>query len=173
METLLTFSVVIQGTADADVGGKLTQDRVAKAVNFGLNAFQETSSEERQRVLEKVATINGTSPAIPDDKANLEKLTEQLTEDELKILNHIRAKQMLRFEDIINIDHFGSDAIDGLTPNLKRGNLTLVPQGKDTLSNLEVEVPIDYFEQEEERVAKAEHKPMSAEAERNPVSAAA
>ena len=61
-----------------------------------------------------------------DNRANLDKLTE----DELKILNHIRAKQMLRFEDSLNLDHYSADAIDGLAPNLKHGSLGLVPEGK-------------------------------------------
>ena len=146
---------VIQGTADADVGGKLTHDEVVKTVNFCLHAFKDTSPEERQKVLEKVAAINGASSTISDDKANLEKLTK----DELKILNHIRAKQMLRFEDTFNLNHFGSDAIDGLAPNLKRGSLGLVPQGKDTVSKLSTPV-LDVLEQ----VKDGEPKPITAAA---------
>lgn len=168
MEDLLTCFVVIQGTADADVSGKLTHEEVVKTVDFCLHAFEATSPEERQKVLEKVAAINGASSTVPDDKANLEKLTE----DELKILNHIRAKQMLRFEDTLNLNHFGSDAIAGLTPNLKRGSLGLVPQGKDTLSKLEVPI-LDLLDQVKEQVTEAKHKPMSAEAKLNPISAAA
>jgi len=138
--------VVIQGTADADVGGKLTHDEVAKTVDFCLNAFKETSPEERKKVLDKVATINGTASIGPDAKQDLEKLTE----DELKILNHIRAKQMLRMEDTFNLNHFGSDAIDGLAPNLVTGNLGLVAKAtKDTLSKLEVPV-VDLLVQVEE-----------------------
>ncbi len=144
--------LVIQGTADADVGGKLTQDEVVKTVDFCLLAFKDTSPEERQKVLDKVAAINGT---VSDDKANLEKLTE----DELKILNHIRAKQMLRFEDTFNLNHFGSDAIDGLVPNLKRGSLGLVAQGKDTVSKLSTPI-LDIMEQ----VKDAEPNPISAAA---------
>ena len=156
---LTYFFIVIQGTADADVSGKLTHEEVVKTVEFCLHAFEATSPEERQKVLEKVATINGASSTIPDDKANLEKLTE----DELKILNHIRAKQMLRFEDGLNLNHFGSDAIDGLIPNLKRGSLTLVTQGKDTLSKLEVPI-IDLLDQVKEDVPEAELGPISAAA---------
>ena len=50
---------------------------------------------------------------------------EKLTEDELSILNNIRAKRMLRMEDTFNLNHFGSDAIDGYSPNLKKGSLAL------------------------------------------------
>ncbi|MCJ1434801.1 hypothetical protein MMC27_004171 [Xylographa pallens] len=128
------FRPIIQGTADADVGGKLTHEEVVKTVDFCLNAFKETSPEERQRVFDKVAAINGTTGS--DSKADLEKLDE----DELKILNHIRAKQMLRMEDTFNLNHFGSDAIDGLAPHLKTGSLGLVPKSQDTASKLEAPV---------------------------------
>lgn len=119
------------------MGGKLTHDEVVKTVDFCLNAFKETSPEERKKVLDKVAAINGTDSMGSDGKQDLEKLTE----DEVKILNHIRAKQMLRMEDTFNLNHFGSDAIDGLAPNLQRGKLGLVAKSKeDTLSKLEVPV---------------------------------
>lgn len=147
-EDVLTFLIVIQGTADADVGGKLTHDEVVKTLDFCLNAFKETSPEERQKVLDKVAAINGNGTAMvgAGEKQDLEKLTE----DELKILNHIRAKQMLRMEDTFNLNHFGSDAIDGLAPNLKTGSLGLVAKStKDTLSKLEVPV-VDLLVQVEE-----------------------
>lgn len=130
----LTIHAVIQGTADADVSGKLTHEEVVKTVDFCLEAYKETSPEERQAVLDKVATITADNKGVIDEKANLEKLSE----DELKILNHIRAKQMLRFEDTLNLNHYGADAIDGFVPNLKTGKLSLVPQGANKLSKLEV-----------------------------------
>lgn len=130
----LTICTVIQGTADADVSGKLTHDEVVKTVDFCLEAYKETSPEERKAVLDKVATITEGNKGVLDEKANLEKLTE----DELKILNHIRAKQMLRFEDTLNLNHYGADAIDGLVPNLKLGKLGLVSEGKNMLSKLEI-----------------------------------
>ncbi|KAI4123950.1 MAG: hypothetical protein LQ347_005930 [Umbilicaria vellea] len=139
---------LIQGSADADVGGKLTHDEVVMIVDFCLNPFKETSPEERKKVLQKVAPINGTASIGPDAKQDLEKLTE----DELKILNHIRAKQMLGMENIFNLNHFGSDGIVGLAPTLKRGNLGVVAKAaKDTLSKLEflvvaLQVPVEEAE---------------------------
>lgn len=116
------------------MGGKLTHGEVVKTLDFCLNAFKETSPEERKKVLDKVAAINGTTSSGPDAKQDLEKLTE----DELKILNHIRAKQMLRMEDSFNLDSFGSDAIGGLAPNLKKGSLGLVAKStNDTMSKLD------------------------------------
>lgn len=131
---MLIISIVIQGTADADVSGKLTHEQVIKTVDFCLEAYKETSPEQRKAVLDKVATITEGNKGVLDEKANL----EQLTEDELKILNHIRAKQMLRFEDTLNLDHYGGDAIDGLVPNLKHGKLGLLPERGNKLSKLEL-----------------------------------
>lgn len=142
----LLICVVIQGTADADVGGKLTHEEVVKTVDFCLHAYKETSPEERQAVLDKVAKLNGSKASVLDEKANLERLTE----DEMKILNHIRAKQMLRFEDTLNLNHYGADAIHGLAPNLKTGSLGLVPEGKDVLSKLEVPI-LDLLDQVKEK----------------------
>lgn len=139
-------SLVIQGIADADVGGGLTQNEVVKTVDFCLNAFKDTSPEERQKVLDKLQTINGTASIHPDSKEDLEKLTE----DELKILNHIRARQMLRMEDTFNLNHFGEDAIEGFAPQLKRGKLGLVPKGPiDASSKLEAPI-VDLLAQVEE-----------------------
>ncbi|MCJ1285679.1 hypothetical protein MMC26_005020 [Xylographa opegraphella] len=157
------FRPIIQGTADADVGGKLTQDEVVKTVDFCLNAFKETSPEERQRVLDKVAALNGTTGS--DAKSDLEKLSE----DEMKILNHIRAKQMLRMEDSFNLNHFGSDAIDGLAPNLKTGSLGLVPKSMDAVSKLEAPV-VELLNQVEETEAVSAAGTFSAA---KPISAAA
>lgn len=124
------------------MGGKLTHDEVVKTVDFCLNAFKETSPEERKKVLDKVAAMDGTVASNPG--------LEKLTDDELQILNHIRAKQMLRVDDSININHFGSDAINGLAPNLRRGDLGLVAKAtENTLSKLEIPV-IDLLVQVEE-----------------------
>lgn len=146
LEIRLTIHIVIQGTADADVSGKLTHEEVVKTVDFCLAAYEETSPEERKAVLDKIATITEGNKGIIDEKANL----ENLTEDELKILNHIRAKQMLRFEDTLNLNHYGADAIDGLVPNLKTGKLSLVPEGYNRLSKLEVPT-LDLLDQVKEK----------------------
>lgn len=117
------------------MGGKLTQDEVAKTVDFCLNnAFRKTSPEERKRVLDKLAAINGSTSSNSDSKVDL----ESLTEEELNILNHIRAKQMMHVEDSFNIDNFASDALLGFAPNLKRGKLGLVEKTtKNDLSKLD------------------------------------
>ena len=151
------FRPIIQGKADADVGGKLTQDEVVKTVDFCLNAFQETSPEERQNVIDKLKSIQESSSTDKDTKEDLEKLTE----DELRVLNNIRAKQMLRMEDSFNIDSFGQTAIDGYAPNLQRGKLGLVHRGK-TSGAAQLDAPIVDLLAMVEDDAMAQHKPMKA-----------
>lgn len=50
---------------------------------------------------------------------------EKLTDDELAILRTIRARQMMRSEDAMNIDTFKADAIEGFLPRLETGKLGL------------------------------------------------
>ncbi|KAL4781316.1 FAD/NAD(P)-binding domain-containing protein [Aspergillus varians] len=110
------FRPIIQGTVDADVSNRLTQSEVSKTVDFCLNAFKPVDAEKRQRVLAKMKS------GAAGVKADL----EGLSEDELRILHSIRARQMLRTEDTLNLDNFSRDVIDGMVPRLKQGSLTLV-----------------------------------------------
>ncbi|KAI9659491.1 MAG: hypothetical protein M1821_001749 [Bathelium mastoideum] len=152
------FRPIIQGVADADVGGGLTQNEVVKTVDFCLNAFKETSPEERQKVFEKMQALNSNKQDMAPAKEDLEKLTE----DELKIVNHIRARQMLRMEDTFNLNHFGQDAIDGFAPNLKRGKLGLF--AKNSVSNMsKLEAPIvDLLRKVEDNETMSKTEPIAA-----------
>ncbi|KAL3476354.1 FAD/NAD(P)-binding domain-containing protein [Aspergillus californicus] len=106
------FRPIIQGMADADVSNRLTQSEVSKTVDFCLNAFKPVDEEKRRAVFAK----------MKDGETDL----ESLSEDELRILDTIRARQLLRTGDGLNIDNFSRDAIDGMVPRLKQGSLTLV-----------------------------------------------
>ena len=110
-------------------------------------------------MLDKIKSINGTTSI--DRKEDLEKLTE----DELRILQNIRAKQMMRMEDTLSLKNYNKDAIDGFAPNLKHGQLGLVPkETEDTLSKLEVPV-VDLLV---EIKATEPTKPMNPEMKTNP-----
>ncbi|KAH8693296.1 hypothetical protein BGW36DRAFT_347758 [Talaromyces proteolyticus] len=113
------FRPIIQGLADADVGGKLTQGLISKSVEFCFHAFQEISPEARQEVLDKLESVKADPDA--ETKEDLEKLNE----DELATLRTIRARQMLRTEDSMNIENFSNDVIDGFAPRLIHGKLGL------------------------------------------------
>lgn len=131
------FRPIIQGTADADVGGRLTQGEVNKTVDFCMNAFQDTTPEERAKVLARLQELNGNSSIPLEATEDIEKFTE----DELRILKHIRARQMLRMEDTFNLSHFSEDAIDGYAPNIRQGSLGLVARDPANAKN-KLEAPV-------------------------------
>lgn len=77
------------------------------------------SPEARQAVLDKLDRVKA-DPNV-ETKEDLEKLTD----DELAILRTIRARQMMRSEDAMNIDTFTTDVIEGFVPRLVTGKLGL------------------------------------------------
>lgn len=127
-------SAIIQGASD--ISGKLSQEEVCKTVDFCFKAFHPAGEEERKKVLKKLeavsleqedATGNADKP-----KTTVQMLEANLSEDETRILNTIRARQMLKSEDIMNIESPGADVLDGRRINLKRGSLGLVrPTGSE------------------------------------------
>lgn len=46
----------------------------------------------------------------------------------MHILNSVRAREMVRSEDTVNIDTFTSDIIDGRALNMVRGSLGLISE---------------------------------------------
>jgi hypothetical protein len=110
------------------VGGKLTQGLVSQSVDFCLHAFEDVSAEAQQAVLAKLdhvkADRRGGDNADAEFSETAEDL-EKLSEDELAVLRTIRARQMMRTEDAMNIDGFAQDVIDGFVPRLVRGRLGL------------------------------------------------
>ncbi|KAF7554238.1 hypothetical protein G7Z17_g3056 [Cylindrodendrum hubeiense] len=113
------FKPIIQGHADADVSGKLTQGLVSKSVEFCFHAFQDISPEARQAVLDKLERVKA------DPNTETKEDLEKLNEDEMGILRTIRARQMLRAEDSMNIESFSNDVILGFVPRLIHGKLGL------------------------------------------------
>lgn len=132
------FRPIIQGTAD--VAGKLSQDELNSTLDFCLNAFEGHDPEQQKAVMQKMKTTEvlkgvGAAPGPAPTKAEEEEINkkaevdpEGLTPEELKILHTIRARQMMRMQDIMHIDNFGIDAIDGYVPLIKRGYLSLIKQ---------------------------------------------
>lgn len=55
-----------------------------------------------------------------------QELESNLTPEELHILNTVRAREMVRSEDTVNIDTFTSDTIDGRAVNMVHGSLGLI-----------------------------------------------
>ncbi|KAL8852078.1 MAG: hypothetical protein Q9221_003008 [Calogaya cf. arnoldii] len=121
------FRPIIQGTSD--INGKLTQAEISKTVDFCFHAFRPVDEAEKKAVLKKLENVSleQNEPAnASKPKQTVEMLEATLTEDETRILNTIRGRQMLRSEDTINIENLAADVIDGKRINLERGSLGLV-----------------------------------------------
>lgn len=110
---MLTSLAVIQGTADVD--SKLSQVELTKTLEFCSNAFEPVKPEDRSSMLEKLGKNPGTAYQV------------DLSPQQRTVVDHIRARQMMRTEDTMNINSFGTDAISGFVPNLKQGDLGLIP----------------------------------------------
>lgn len=122
------------------MGGKLSQEELSKTVDFCLHAFEHQDPAKREALLQKLETSTiqtgveaSATPADAAKEASIQEKAEVdpegLSPDELRILKTIRARQMLRTEDAMNIDNFATDAIDGYAPMIKRGALTLMHVG--------------------------------------------
>ncbi|KAI4242629.1 MAG: hypothetical protein L6R42_010956, partial [Xanthoria sp. 1 TBL-2021] len=116
------FRPIIQGTSD--INGKLTQAEISKTVDFCFNAFRPVDEAEKKAVLKKLENVsleqNDPAGDASKPKQTVEMLEATLTEDETRILNTIRGRQMLRSEDTINIENLAADVIDGRRINLER-----------------------------------------------------
>ncbi|KAL8703500.1 MAG: hypothetical protein Q9201_003310 [Fulgogasparrea decipioides] len=147
------FRPIIQGTAD--VGGKLNQEELSNTVDFCLNAFENHDAAKHEALLKKLETstvqTGVEAAATPADAAKETRIQEKaevdpegLSPDELRILKTIRARQMLRTEDAMNIDNFATDAIDGFAPIVKRGALTLAYVGSRAAPKWRSEMDISH-----------------------------
>lgn len=101
------------------MGGKLTQDLVSKSVDFCLHAFDDVTPEAHKAVLDKINSVRVEGGK--ETKGDL----EMLSEDELRVLRTIRARQILSAQEAVNMDGFSQGVIDGLAPQLVRGSLGL------------------------------------------------
>lgn len=57
-----------------------------------------------------------------------------LSPEQVRAVNHIRARRMMRTEDTINMESFGTDAIDGYVPNVVRGALGLKKETRNSMA---------------------------------------
>lgn len=97
-----------------------------------MGAFEPAPPEEREAVLRKLdgLRINNFGASATKTNEGAIALESSLNPNEMRILNIIRARQMLRAEDIINMENFRVDTIDGMAPNLVKGDLGLVEATK-------------------------------------------
>ncbi|KAE8138687.1 hypothetical protein BDV38DRAFT_69339 [Aspergillus pseudotamarii] len=120
------FRPIIQGQADADAKGKLTQAEMSKTVEFCFRAFAHVSFEEKEALVKKLKSLGHDGDANDEkNRKALDELEKHLTPEEQAILKTLKGRRMVRPEDSLNIDNFTVDAIDGLAPRLEKGNLGL------------------------------------------------
>ena len=116
---------------------------------------------------------DSAAPTVTQDEARVKEKAEVdpegLSPDELKILNTIRARRMMRMEDVMHIDNFGVDAIDGHVPRMQRGNLGLV---RGTSRPEALSVPVDLMDNIKHEAETGEERvPMDQEPMQIPVAA--
>lgn len=96
-----------------------TQEEVANAIRFSFDAFlAPLENAKGDDVLRRVDDM-----ASPETAKNLQ---QYLTPEELEILESLRAKTTIMKADIIDLDNFTSDSIDGLVLKLVHGDLGLM-----------------------------------------------
>jgi hypothetical protein len=96
---------------------------VSKTVDFCLKAFAPVDVAKRDAVLKRVEDL--TAAGSVQSHAELQ---AYLSADEMNILNSVRAREMVRSEDTVNIDTFASDIIDGRALNMVQGSLGLIAE---------------------------------------------
>lgn len=93
-----------------------------KTVDFCLNAFASpVDAAKRDAILKRVEDLKTSGHA-----RSHKELEAYLTPDEMHVLNTVRAREMVRSEDTVNIDTFTSDTIDGRALNMVHGSLGLI-----------------------------------------------
>jgi len=86
-----------------------------------LNAFVPVDAAKRDALLKRIEDLK-ISGSAQDPK----ELEAYLSPEEMRILNTVRAREMVRSEDTVNIDTFTSDTIDGRAVNMVHGSLGLI-----------------------------------------------
>lgn len=109
------------------MSSNLSHHELAQTLDFCAAAFDETQPEEKESVLRKVVS-NGEN--IMGDSDNLKQCGDAyekiFSSEELRVVNHIRARDIMDTKSTFDLDNFGTDVIDGMRVNLQRGKLGLV-----------------------------------------------
>lgn len=98
--------------------------------------------QEAQAAEAHHATLAVDAAVGEQKETNLKAMEESLAAENTQVMDHIRARELLRMEDSKHIGNFSTDVINGLVPNIQRGELTLfkaVPlarQDQDTLQTI-------------------------------------
>jgi 2-polyprenyl-6-methoxyphenol hydroxylase-like FAD-dependent oxidoreductase len=125
------FRPIIQGQADADMKGNLTQSEISKTLEFCFKAFAHVPFEEKEALVAKLKKLGLDGDAYDEsNRKQLDEFEKKLTPEEQSILKTLKGRRMVRPEDSLNIDNFTLDSIDGLAPRMERGQLGLTAARK-------------------------------------------
>ena len=124
--------VVIQGLADST--SIISQAELSRTIDFCSKGFESVDVEERAAVVHKLDysiaaetdDTAGPTPANQGQTTVTQRMKDSLSPEHKRAIDSIRARRLMRTEDTMHIDSFTTDVIDGMAPNLVRGNLTLV-----------------------------------------------
>ena len=112
--TSSNFYSVIQGTADAT--NKLTQAEFSKTIDFLTKALAPDKRNPGRSIV-------GYSASDGTEAANARLMDEEISSEDQEALQAIRIHHS---QNILNLESFTTDVINGLVPRLEKGNLTLV-----------------------------------------------
>lgn len=114
--------------------GQLSQAEISKTVDFCFSSFAPIDKADKYLVLTKMRELGIEDPsAIGSDKyqKGIKELESLLSVEQMNIVHSLRGRQMLKSSEWLDLEDFGSDVIDGLTPTMVRGQLGLsVPTKK-------------------------------------------
>ncbi|RDA93944.1 hypothetical protein CP533_4996 [Ophiocordyceps camponoti-saundersi (nom. inval.)] len=121
----VTLAPVMQGAVDVQHAEDLTQKDVTKAINFCTSAFDYFEQDKKDVLIERLKQkgIN-LANMDKDSTKELEKFQKELSVEEARVLENLRAKQL--YNEYYGEGRAEVDAIDGLELNMIMGKLTLV-----------------------------------------------
>ncbi|KAI1387333.1 FAD/NAD(P)-binding domain-containing protein [Hypoxylon trugodes] len=121
------FRPVIHGTVDTVAPEKPTQAEISQTVEFCFRSLAYIPSDTQEILIAKLKNLSLENEH--DDEKNdriIDDIEKSLTPEESNILDILRGRRMLRNEDAVSLVNFTLDSIDGLAPNMKRGELGLI-----------------------------------------------
>ncbi|KAF3288769.1 hypothetical protein TWF970_005824 [Orbilia oligospora] len=120
------FRPIILGAVDNNIGNKHSKVGIAKALEFCFEAFTRVTSETKDSTPQDPKTLGFSSGnnTITSHR-NLEGLRQNLTPNQIEILETLTSRRMIR-DDRFEIDSHTFDTIDGYLLNAVRGKLGLV-----------------------------------------------
>ncbi|KAG9231661.1 hypothetical protein BJ875DRAFT_429306 [Amylocarpus encephaloides] len=123
------FRPIIQGSVDVDA--KLEHTEVVRTLSFCMGALTSgTAAPEKEAVvndLKALAVSDGGAISDEEYRHAVKEAEAVLTTEQLEYLNAVRKNEILLPDDIIGLDSTGFDVLDGLSANLIKGQLGLVP----------------------------------------------